>query len=149
MTRKVSKKRKTHAQTYNKGFDDGHAKGLKEGKLQVVSENENYGAEKFKIGFHEGRMAERKLLDTELDIKIAQVRTELIEMLLWCPSCGARHVDEGEFATKPHHTHACQTCGMCWRPSVRYTCGVQFLPGFKNVSPIEPDVTPTETDFNS
>jgi hypothetical protein len=55
-----------------------------------------------------------------------------IEMLLWCPECGERHVDEGEFATKEHHTHACQHCGHVWRPAIVPTCGVQFLPGFKN-----------------
>jgi rubredoxin len=55
-----------------------------------------------------------------------------IPMLLWCPSCGKRHIDVGEFATKVHHTHACQHCGMVWRPAVVATCGVQFLPGFKN-----------------
>lgn len=55
-----------------------------------------------------------------------------IPMLLTCPACNARHVDEGDFATKVHHTHACQFCGMCWRPAVRPTCGVRFLPGFKN-----------------
>lgn len=54
-------------------------------------------------------------------------------MLIWCPHCSARHVDEGEFATKPHHTHACQQCGNCWRPAIGNTVGVQFLPGFKNV----------------
>lgn len=54
------------------------------------------------------------------------------EMLLWCPSCGERHIDEPPFDVKPHHTHACQNCGMCWRPAVCNTVGVQFLPGFKN-----------------
>jgi hypothetical protein len=38
-----------------------------------------------------------------------------IPMLLWCPECGQRHVDEGEFATKPHHTHACQTARFAAR----------------------------------
>lgn len=57
-----------------------------------------------------------------------------IPMLLTCPTCGERHIDEGEFATKPHHTHACQSCGMVWRPAIRPTCGVQFLPGFKNAA---------------
>jgi len=57
---------------------------------------------------------------------------EPIPMLLTCPSCGARHIDAGEFATRPHHTHACQTCGMVWRPAIVPTVGVQFLPGFKN-----------------
>lgn len=55
-----------------------------------------------------------------------------LPILLWCPECRARHVDEGEFAAKPHHTHSCQSCGMTWRPAVIPTVGVQFLPGFKN-----------------
>lgn len=59
----------------------------------------------------------------------------IIDMLLWCPICGARHIDEGEFLTKQHHTHACQSCGMVWRPSIVPTRGVLFLPGFKNGNP--------------
>jgi hypothetical protein len=57
-----------------------------------------------------------------------------IPMLLTCPNrdCGKRHIDEGEFATKNHHTHACQHCGMTWRPAIVPTTGVQFLPGFKS-----------------
>lgn len=56
---------------------------------------------------------------------------EPIPMILFC-MCGQRHIDEGEFATKPHHTHACQACGIVWRPAIGPTVGVQFLPGFKN-----------------
>ncbi len=55
-----------------------------------------------------------------------------LPMLLWCPQCGERHVDVGAFAAKPHHTHACQDCGMVWRPAIVPTVGVRFLPGFKN-----------------
>ncbi len=55
-----------------------------------------------------------------------------IPMLLWCPECRTRHIDEGDFATKQHHTHACQHCGHVWRPAVVHTVGVRFLPGFKN-----------------
>lgn len=55
-----------------------------------------------------------------------------IAMRLICEDCGVLHIDEGEFATKPHHTHACQHCGLVWRPAVACTVGVQFLPGFKN-----------------
>ncbi len=55
-----------------------------------------------------------------------------IPMLLWCPECGTRHIDVGEFATKIHHTHACQSCGHVWRPAIVPTCGVKFLPGFRN-----------------
>ena len=62
-----------------------------------------------------------------------------IPMILICPLCCGRHIDEGEFATKPHHTHTCQHCGMCWRPAIEPTVGVQFLPGFKNESAQHPE----------
>lgn len=55
-----------------------------------------------------------------------------IPMILNCPACGARHVDKGEFAKKEHRDHACQACGVVWRPSLCYTVGVQFLPGYKD-----------------
>ena len=62
-----------------------------------------------------------------------------IPMRITCPGelpdgtkCGRLHIDEGEWATKPHHTHSCQHCGMTFRPAVPYTVGVAFLPGFKN-----------------
>lgn len=58
--------------------------------------------------------------------------TEPIPMFLTCPYCGERHIDRGEFATKPHHTHACQACGLAWRPAIVPTVGVLFLPGFKD-----------------
>lgn len=61
-----------------------------------------------------------------------------IAMLLWCPECGERHLDTGDFATKEHHTHACQWCGHVWRPAVVATVGVKFLPGFKNAD--DPEV---------
>ncbi len=43
---------------------------------------------------------------------------------LWCPWCGKRHVDLGEFATREHHTHLCVDdpfglgCGGLWRLEV-------------------------------
>lgn len=55
-----------------------------------------------------------------------------VPMRLTCPSCGELHVDEGDFAKKPHHTHACQHCGMVWRPAKVDTVGVRFLPGYKD-----------------
>lgn len=61
-----------------------------------------------------------------------RLRPAPIPMLLWCPLCRARHVDAGEFAVKPHHTHACQACGHVWRPAVVPTVGVRFLPGFRD-----------------
>lgn len=52
-----------------------------------------------------------------------------VPLLLWCPECGERHIDEGEQATREHRTHACQKCGMLWAPAVVPTVGVWFLPG--------------------
>jgi len=57
---------------------------------------------------------------------------EPLPLLLHCPLCNTRHVDKGEFATRPHHTHACQQCGHVWRPALVATVGVQFLPGFRD-----------------
>lgn len=57
---------------------------------------------------------------------------EPIPMRIPCPSCATLHIDEGELATKPHHTHACQSCGRVWRPAIVHTVGVRFLPGFRN-----------------
>lgn len=55
-------------------------------------------------------------------------------MRLHCPECGEMHIDVGEFATRPHHTHACQECGHVWRPAIVNTVGVRFLPGFRPFS---------------
>lgn len=65
-----------------------------------------------------------------------------IPMLLTCPqpNCGARHIDRGDFATKPHHTHTCQACGHTWRPAKVHTVGVDFLPGFHDHDQRENDL---------
>lgn len=57
---------------------------------------------------------------------------EPIPMILTCPACNGRHIDVGGFATVPHRDHACQHCGLVWRPALVNTVGVQFLPGYKN-----------------
>lgn len=58
-----------------------------------------------------------------------------IPMILTCPECRVRHIDEGEFTESAHHTHACQGCGFVWRPAKVNTHGVRFLPGYKNEEP--------------
>lgn len=55
-----------------------------------------------------------------------------IPLVMHCPECGERHIDEGALATEPHRTHACQECGFLWAPSHLATVGVRFLPGCKN-----------------
>lgn len=63
------------------------------------------------------------------------VQSVPVPMRLHCPVCHMLHIDDGEFATKAHRDHACQHCGMVWRPALVPTVGVQFLPGYKNGDP--------------
>jgi len=50
-----------------------------------------------------------------------------IRMLLECPNCFERHIDEGEWATRPHKIHECQACGHQFKVCDRPTVGVKFL----------------------
>ena len=86
------------------------------------------------IGPHTERDA-FKVTVRELISERRLIERAAVPMLLWCPECSERHIDEGDFATKEHHTHACQHCGHVWRPAIGPTCGVRFLPGFKNEEP--------------
>jgi hypothetical protein len=45
-------------------------------------------------------------------------------MVLYCDGCSAPHIDEGEWSTKPHKVHQCQSCGNEWRPAHIPTVGV-------------------------
>lgn len=97
------------------------------------------------------------ILDLESDVKaltlndienaLHTLMAESTPMYLSCPGCKARHIDVGEFATRPHHTHSCQECGLTWRPAIGPTVGVKFLPGFKNEperNPLDPGDGPME-----
>ena len=48
-----------------------------------------------------------------------------IALRLFCPECGFQHIDEGEWATRPHRTHLCLNCGIEWRVSPDFTVGVR------------------------
>lgn len=67
--------------------------------------------------------------------RLRALATTPIPMLLYCPRCNGRHIDEGIFATKPHETHSCQHCGLTWKPAKVPTVGVEFLPGYRNDEP--------------
>ena len=65
---------------------------------------------------------------------------EPIPMLMYCPRCGAQHIDapKGEWTNPPHKTHTCQTCGARWRHCDAWpTTGVASLsdPGRDVVEP--------------
>lgn len=93
---------------------------------QTVPVHEDTLSEHGTSSEHESGFLWRVLRSSDAVKKIAH------PMLLHCPGCGGRHVDKGRWETKLHHTHACQHCGLVWRPAVESTVGVQFLPGFRD-----------------
>ncbi len=113
----------------SKDWHVGYERGVNELSL-ALSDALDLGATRpMNPGFeHAGRICARVAALVDQSKK----PPDPVPMLLWCPECGERHIDEGEFAERAHHTHACQHCGHCWRPAVVPTVGVQFLPGFKN-----------------
>jgi hypothetical protein len=48
-----------------------------------------------------------------------------VRLHLFCNLCGTQHIDEGEWATRPHRTHQCQACCHEWRPADFPTVGVE------------------------
>lgn len=67
--------------------------------------------------------------------RLTKALADPVPMRMPCPTCGQLHEDIGRWSVTPHHTHACQFCGMVWRPAIRNTVGVKFLPGFRNTVP--------------
>lgn len=54
---------------------------------------------------------------------LSRTQARPVPMTLDCPKCNQRHVDEGEWATRPHKTHQCQHCSHEWRPFPYATVG--------------------------
>jgi hypothetical protein len=65
-----------------------------------------------------------------------------LALRLVCEQCGTLHIDEGEFATRPHKTHTCQHCGAQWQPALVPTVGVRFLPGCQKAPGGQSGTTP-------
>ena len=76
-------------------------------------------------------------------LKLARVAVEPFDIMIHCPMCKTKHVDEGEFEHREHHTHSCQGytedehgkrryCGHTWRPAKRPTRGIEYIEGFIN-----------------
>ncbi len=106
-------------------------RGLHE-ELEALRESRRISDLRGDVALEAQRALEQEI--SELEDSTERLRTALlapIPMRLHCPSCGELHVDEGVWVTKVHFHHACQHCGEVWRPSVRATVGVRFLPGFK------------------
>lgn len=72
-------------------------------------------------------VVEELLLDDGMALEITPTAAP-VPMVLACPTCHERHVDEGEWATRPHKTHLCSRCGTLFRPANVPTVGVAVLP---------------------
>lgn len=49
----------------------------------------------------------------------------IVDVVIHCPQCGAQHIDDGEWAARPHRSHLCSNCGHIWRVSDVFTRGVR------------------------
>jgi hypothetical protein len=66
-----------------------------------------------------------------LRLEFAQVISEPLDMILFCPRCSHQHVDapqpEKGWTNPPHRSHECQSCGHVWRPADLPTNGVATI----------------------
>lgn len=62
--------------------------------------------------------------------RLAEAR-EPVPMILFCPRCGLRHIDQADPANgwlnEPHRSHLCAGCGLIWRPADIATVGVAAI----------------------
>lgn len=75
--------------------------------------------------------ATQKAMPEVIDIQPPPSDQEVpIDVILHCPTCKKQHIDEGEWATRPHRTHQCvddaagKGCGMAFTPCAKRTFGV-------------------------
>lgn len=50
-----------------------------------------------------------------------------VECIIHCPTCHKQHIDDGEWATRPHKEHLCDNCGELFRVADTPTVGVAIL----------------------
>lgn len=72
--------------------------------------------------FYDERVWE--ITEIDPDAPLTFRRAEPVPIATSCPTCGTQHIDEGEWATRPHKTHQCQKCGAQWRPHDFPTVGI-------------------------
>lgn len=60
-----------------------------------------------------------------------EANPEPIDMILYCPACGYRHIDapnaEEGWTNPPHKSHKCHSCKCVWRPADVPTNGVAHI----------------------
>lgn len=143
-------KRKSFEGVFDAAWDRAYNAAV--GQLQAVLSNGAYkGTDRLGYGFTRlldqvnELLAIRDNLLEEIRLQEERHLTENekpIPVQLFCPKCGTQHVDRDEWAVRPHSSHACQNCGLVWKPCLRDTVGVRFLPGCLNPSQAVTDGEP-------
>ncbi len=99
--------------------------------LQIIVSRRKY-LQALAAGLQSGKGAEFQVpwpdalmyLSAEIICRAALKALEPVPVVIHCPKCGKQHIDEGEWATRPHKTHQCQYCKFEWRPQDYSTLGV-------------------------
>lgn len=77
---------------------------------------------------HEQRMMNQIGAVPNMSIIAALAAETPVPMILFCPRCGAQHIDqpnaERQWFNPPHRSHECQKCKCVWRPADICTTGV-------------------------
>lgn len=87
------------------------------------------------------RVCDREMLYSRLHecrIEPHPTPNAAVPMLLWCPRCERKHIDEHMWETRSHKTHLCRWCKHEWRPFEYATVGVERLPVTEPAKP-DPD----------
>jgi hypothetical protein len=87
--------------------------------------------ERLSDGWKAAAKAQYAILEAQLAEAVKE-RDAPVDMLLWCPNCGAQHIDAPDERTPdwtnpPHKSHLCHACAWIWRPSDRPTNGVATI----------------------
>lgn len=124
-------------QNATKDFDEW----FKEETLEARMNGRDVSEWPAKNAFEAGRAFERNAIVTA-PTKPAEGQGP-IAMLLYCPKCGAQHIDAPEahdpyraadgsddrvrWTNPPHRSHLCHACGTIWRPADIATTGVAAI----------------------
>lgn len=72
-----------------------------------------------------------------------------VPVVIYCPACQTKHIDEGEWATRPHKTHKCQNCSLEWRPFPYATVGIVGAPASGDAAPLRDELKKAKEEITA
>lgn len=91
------------------------------------------------LNIHFSKLPAQEEAENKAKQAIVDLVTAPVPMLLHCPHCGHQHIDcpspETGWQNPPHRTHLCALCHRLWRPSNRYTVGVERIESLAVIDP--------------